>query len=607
MESVTVLCSSRPLHRVVGVLASALGLAACGEGAATADSVAASPSTPTAPATPTPSATPATPAAAPATPTGLAATAGNGQVALTWSASSGAASYVVRRATASGGSYAQVGTATQTSYTDTGLANGSTYYYVVSALNGVGVSGDSAQVSSVPSAAVSVPAAPSSLSVTPGDAQVSLIWSASAGATSYVVRRATNPGGPYGLVTMPAATSYTDSGLSNGTAYYYVVAARNSAGDSPDSGERSARPVAPASAAPPSSFGTWVNVTPAGVNLTSNLSCGNYGTQSAQTDPSNPSHVYTMFMCQGIFRSTDYGATWTGPINTGSNGSTVSDCAGGITVVPNASSGGVPTLYQSCIRGAVGFWKSVDGGVNWTRYAVAPTVAINRQDYYPPVVDPYDFNHLLMAGHEMDYLVQSTNGGATWTNVALDPGMLQHIGTGAIFFLNTGVAGTTRATWLWMAQQSGGVYGTWRTTNGGTSWVRVEKNEHTHGASQIYQPDNNGIVFMTGAYSDTGRGVLRSTDYGQTWSHVGIATDETVVFGTSKNVYAMVGGPVGIGVVQNPNFQVATQPGTGTWVSPGTPAGLNQGAAQVAVLNDGSHNIFVGAMWNAGLWRYVEP
>jgi hypothetical protein len=34
---------------------------------------------------------------------------------------------------------------------------------------------------------------------------------------------------------------------------------------------------------------------------------------------------------------------------------------------------------------------------------------------------------------------------------------------------------------------------------------------------------------------------------------------------------------------------------------------LVQGPAQVAVLNDGTHNILVGAMWNSGVWRYVEP
>jgi hypothetical protein len=101
--------------------------------------------------------------------------------------------------------------------------------------------------------------------------------------------------------------------------------------------------------------------------------------------------------------------------------------------------------------------------------------------------------------------------------------------------------------------------------------------------------------------------VLRSSDYGQTWAHVGLNLAETVVFGTQKNVYAMFGFPIGPGGVNDPSFEAASQPGNGTWVKPGTPVALAQGSAQIIVVNDGTHNIFVGAMWNSGLWRYIEP
>jgi hypothetical protein len=231
----------------------------------------------------------------------------------------------------------------------------------------------------------------------------------------------------------------------------------------------------------------------------------------------------------------------------------------------------------------------------------------NRQDYYPPVVDPYDANHLLLAGHEFDSIVESTDGGQNWTNVSLAGGMLQNGGTGFIFFINTGTASSTRGTWLWIAQGSGGAIGTWRTANSGAAWVQVDKNEHVLGASQIYQPDTSGVIFMAGEASALGSGVLRSTDFGQTWTHVGIAEQEVVVIGTSKNVYGMTGGPNGPGSVTVTDFQVSSQPGTGTWVAPGTPSSLSDGAAQIGVVNDGTHNILVGAMWNAGVWRYIEP
>ncbi|QJD87159.1 cellulase family glycosylhydrolase [Cohnella herbarum] len=90
----------------------------------------------------------------PAAPTGITATAGNAQAALNWTASSGATSYAVKRATTSGGPYASVATGiTATSYTNTGLTNGTTYYYVVSASNTAGASANSAQVSVTPQAA----------------------------------------------------------------------------------------------------------------------------------------------------------------------------------------------------------------------------------------------------------------------------------------------------------------------------------------------------------------------------------------------------------------------------------------------------------------------
>jgi hypothetical protein len=512
----------------------------------------------------------------------------------------GATGYNVKRATTSGGPYTQLASPTSPTYTDSSVTNGTTYYYVVSALNDAGESANSAEISATPKASSVPPAVPTNLAATAGDSVVTLTWTASSGAKSYYVKRSTTSGGPYTQIAAPASNSYTDTALTNGTTYYYVVSAINSAGESANSAQVSAVPSPP----PPTTFGTWTNVTPSGVDLTGSLPCGNFGAATVQADPAHPSNLYTEFNCQGIWKSTDYGVTWTGPINTGTNGAAVGDCSGGIAISPY-STASVPTIYESCVRGAgIGFWKSVDGGVNWTRYVVTPT---NRQDYYPPVVDPYDENHLLLTGHEQDSIVESVDGGQNWTAISMANGMLQNGGTGFIFFVNTGNATTTRGTWLWIAQQSGGSYGTWRTVNSGATWVQVDKNEHPVGASQIYQPDNSGVVYMAGAYSALGWGVLRSNNYGQTWTQVGMTNNETVVLGTSKNVYSMYGYPAGPGGSSNPSFEVASQPGTGTWVAPGTPAGLAQGSAQISVVNDGTHNVLVGAMWNSGVWRYIEP
>ncbi|HET9475573.1 MAG TPA: lytic polysaccharide monooxygenase [Steroidobacteraceae bacterium] len=89
----------------------------------------------------------------PPAPTGLTATAGNAQVALTWSAASGATAYNVKRSTTNGGPYSNVQTnVTGTSFTNTGLTNGTTYYYVVTAVNASGESPVSTQAQGTPSA-----------------------------------------------------------------------------------------------------------------------------------------------------------------------------------------------------------------------------------------------------------------------------------------------------------------------------------------------------------------------------------------------------------------------------------------------------------------------
>jgi fibronectin type 3 domain-containing protein len=89
------------------------------------------------------------------------------------------------------------------------------------------------------------PAAPGVLSATAGTAQVSLTWTAVSGATFYRVHRAEVSGGPYTTIQSNwTGTSYTDTGLTNGTTYYYVVTATNGVGEGANSNEASATPVA---------------------------------------------------------------------------------------------------------------------------------------------------------------------------------------------------------------------------------------------------------------------------------------------------------------------------------------------------------------------------
>jgi hypothetical protein len=107
---------------------------------------------------------------------------------------------------------------------------------------GGGGGGNSGAVGTV--AAGSAPTAPSGLSAAPGNGQVSLTWATSANAVSYNVYIGTTAGGESSTAAASAVagTNYTAAGLSNGTAYYFKIAAVNSNGTSLLSSESSATP-----------------------------------------------------------------------------------------------------------------------------------------------------------------------------------------------------------------------------------------------------------------------------------------------------------------------------------------------------------------------------
>ena len=333
----------------------------------------------------------------PAAPTGLTAGIGNGQVTLNWTAVTGAAdvlSYNVKRSTINNGTYTTIATNVGLiGFTDTNVSNGTTYYYVVSAVNSLGESSNSAPASVVPqtyyqvnsgggaaspfmadafysggtagstsatidTSGVTNPApqavyqterwnnntytfpnliagtsykvrlhfaeifynaagirvfnvsingtqvltnfdifaatgaknkatvreftatangsgqiiiqysniagkdnakssgieilpllaAPTGLTATlTSNGQVELSWVASTNATSYNVKQATMSGGTYTTSTNVTGLVYTNTGLVNGTLYYFVVSAVNSFGESTNSAQVSARPVSTAS------------------------------------------------------------------------------------------------------------------------------------------------------------------------------------------------------------------------------------------------------------------------------------------------------------------------------------------------------------------------
>ena len=173
----------------------------------------------------------------PGAPTIGTATPGNAKATVTWSApaSDGGSPITSYTVTASPGGVTKTVAAPATSADVTGLTNGTSYTFTVKATNAAGDSPASA-----PSAATTprtVPGAPTSVSGVPGDRSVTVSWTApasngGASLTGYTVTA--SPGGAT-ATTDGATTSTSVSGLTNGTAYTFVVHATNVAGSGPDS------------------------------------------------------------------------------------------------------------------------------------------------------------------------------------------------------------------------------------------------------------------------------------------------------------------------------------------------------------------------------------
>ena len=345
--------------------------------------------------------------------------------------------------------------------------------------------------------------------------------------------------------------------------------------------------------------GEWVNVTPASMSPSVLAPSTNaFGPGAIVGDPARPSDMYIACGGDGVWKSSDYGNTWT-QINSAIGYSPIG--------TPIAVAGTTPaTIWISSGGGDGHVYKSTDGGSTF-----ALTGGGLPADLYSIRVDPYDTTHLISGLHDADGLVESTDGGDTWHAVG---------GTGwpsggiswYPSFVDTGTAATTRATWFAIAQDGAAPV---MTSDGGASWAVPDGLvvpgdggplgglQHPHGSSNFYQ--TGSTLFVGGIYGP-GQGVYRSADLGVHWSRVDTGgAPEAIVWGTSKSVYAMYGwacSDCNLGT----NYETAPQPGT-TWSAGDSAPSLVIGPNSMVVTSDGSHSIFVGAMWAQGIWRYVEP
>ncbi len=195
----------------------------------------------------------ALPASIPGAPTLAVPTTASNTVNLSWTApasdgGSPITNYRVYRGTSSGGEalLTTLG-AGATTYPDTAVVNGTTYWYQVAAVNAVGEA-RSVERSATPTGPPTVPLSPVANA---SNGQVVLTWSAPASnggvlPLTYKVYRSTTtgftPNDGTNLVASPSGTTYADNSVTNGTTYYYRIVAHTPSGDSPATAQLTATP-----------------------------------------------------------------------------------------------------------------------------------------------------------------------------------------------------------------------------------------------------------------------------------------------------------------------------------------------------------------------------
>jgi fibronectin type 3 domain-containing protein len=173
----------------------------------------------------------ATPAEPPPAPQNLSASAlSSSSIAITWTAVTGAVSYKIYRSGTATGTFAEIGNSAAASYTNTGLAVSTAYYYKVSAVDSAGTEGalSAAASATTPAPPPETPLGVTAVASAPGN--ITITWQSAAGAAYYRIYRADSDAGPFTGIDSSAATGYTDIGLNPSTVYYYKISALNDDG-----------------------------------------------------------------------------------------------------------------------------------------------------------------------------------------------------------------------------------------------------------------------------------------------------------------------------------------------------------------------------------------
>jgi len=346
--------------------------------------------------------------------------------------------------------------------------------------------------------------------------------------------------------------------------------------------------------------GVFEDITPAEVRTTIGGKTSDGQTKGGPfamaVDPVNQGTVYSGTLFQGVWKTTDCGATWT-RIATGLNADDVNRGMNWTFAVDPVEP---ETVYTNSGYGSNGLFKSTDGGVNWTDvWSIRSQPELGKAFQYNfanvIAIDPADHRHILLTFHEMclpphatTCIVESRDAGATWEIHDGKSGWNGGEGQ-VIFFLD----GST--TWLWGSQTNG----FWRTPDSGKTWEEIPGMTTSHLQGSQLLRTRDGTFFVAGA-----DGIWRSPD--------GKASTWQLVAGTGP----IVGGLVSDGTnlyastcyfgdfCDQPRYLTSPESDGRVWTAlPNVPK-LSQGGN---LGYDPAHKLLYSSNLAAGLWRVVVP
>jgi len=313
-------------------------------------------------------------------------------------------------------------------------------------------------------------------------------------------------------------------------------------------------------------------------------------------DPVNQGTIYLGTLWQGIWKSTDCGATWV-QLNSGMNGA---DASSGMNWTFAVDPIEPEVIYTNSGYSNNHLWKSSNGGADWEQVWPPPAqpelaAAFTYNFANVVAIDPANHHHLLLTFHEAclpphtaTCIAESTDAGQTWTLHDGEPGWNGNEGQ-VIFFLGDS------STWLWGSSTNG----YYRSGDAGETWDAIPGMSTTHlQGTQLVQRED-GTFFLAGA-----SGIYRSPDgLANTWELV--ENTGPIVGGlvsTGTNLYA---GPCyGAGFCAHAPLLTSPVDDGFTWTEVASYPDLDMGGNFGW---DPGHKLLYTSNMQRGLWRAVMP